>query len=52
LYNVNWRDVRRKNIVNNVDRVYKGTMTTWPIQKQTLTTAQTGKSTRHKWHLE
>jgi len=30
------RDVQNKNVANNVDRVkIKGTMTNWPLQKQT-----------------
>jgi len=40
--NINWIDVQRKNVVNNVDLYakFKGTMTKWPIQKQTHRTTQ------------
>jgi len=44
LTNINWRDVNRKNVVNNVDTMYvmiKGTMTKWPVQKPTNRTTQT-----------
>jgi len=38
---INWREVQRKTVANNVDRVkFKGTMTKWPVQKQTLRTAR------------
>jgi len=40
-YNINWRDVQRNNVANNEDRVkFKGTMTKWLLQKQTLRTAR------------
>jgi len=36
--NINWRDVQRKNVANNVDIVkFKGTMK-WPVHNQTLRT--------------
>jgi len=45
--NINWRDVQRKNVVNYVDMtVFKGTMTKWPVQKQTHRPAQ--KHTEHR----
>jgi len=39
-YNINSRDVQRKNVVNNVDiQVYRH-HEKWPVQKQTHRTAQ------------
>jgi len=43
MFYINWRNVQRKNVVNNVDIKYvklKGTMTKWPVQKPTHRTTQ------------
>ena len=40
--NINWRDVQRKNVVNNVDLYvkFRGTITKWPVQIITHRTTQ------------
>jgi len=43
MFYINWRNVQRKYVVNNVDIKYvkfKGTMTKWPVQKPTHRTTQ------------
>jgi len=37
IYDINWRDVQRKHVANEVDRTkFRGTTTKRPLQKQTL----------------
>jgi len=31
--NINWRDIQRKNVVNNVDMSSLRALTKWPVQK-------------------
>jgi len=42
---MNWRDVQRKNVVNNVDVKFKGTISKWPVQ--ILTHRMTQKHVQH-----
>ena len=47
-YNVKRKDVQR----NNVDRVqFKSTMTEWPVQKQTPTTARNTTRREHTFRI-
>jgi len=51
IYNINWRDVQRKNVVNNVHVAryvkFKGNMTKWPVQKITHRTTQKHVDLQH-----
>jgi len=42
IWTISYRsDVQRKNVANIVNRVmFKGTVTKWPVQKQTIKTAR------------
>jgi len=54
IFSINWRDVKKKHVANNVYRVrFRGTMPKWPVQETTTRQQhKTRKITRHNIHSQ